>query len=133
VLFALTYSGQSECDPVEFEDDFVRDLLNLHQKRDKGLGGPACGPNAVSVAARCFGAIGYEVRVEPADWDLDPGQHVLQRQLVDGWAGAASDQAPDLAPTIADWRRRRRAHINEGHSRIVVRHHDLAAWPMARR
>ena len=32
------------CTPAEDEDDMVRELMNRHQKRDKGLGGPAAGP-----------------------------------------------------------------------------------------
>ena len=38
--------------PVVFtpEDDMVRRLMTEHQKRDKGLGGPAAGPDAADVA-----------------------------------------------------------------------------------
>jgi len=128
-LFALTYNGESVCEPVEPEDDLVRDLLNQHQKSDKGLGGPAAGPDAVACAARCFAEVGYEVRTEPTNWDLGPAQHGMQRYLIDGWAGAATELAPDLAPTIERWRERRMAHLAAGRSRIVVCHHDLAAWP----
>lgn len=131
-LFALTYNGQSTCSPVEAEDDLIRDLMNRHQKTDKGLGGPAAGPDAVTCAEQWFADVGYHVRVEPADWDLLPAQRELQRQLIDGWADAARELAPDLASTIASWQRRRMAHLDAGHSRIIVRHHDLAAWPAGR-
>ena len=53
-LFTLTYDGRSSCDPVEPEDELVRELMNLHQKTDKGLGGPADGPDAWAVAERAF-------------------------------------------------------------------------------
>ena len=46
-LFTLTYDGRSSCDPVEPEDDMVRDLMNVHQKTDKGLGGPSRGSGCV--------------------------------------------------------------------------------------
>ena len=128
-LFSLTYNGQSSCSPVEPEDDLVRDLLNRHQKTDKGLGGPAAGPDAAACAERCFTAIGYAVRMEDTDWDLGPAQHEMQRDLVAGWSRAASALAPDWVPAIASWRARRMGHIDAGRSRIVVGHHDLAAWP----
>ena len=132
VLFALTYNGQSSCAPVEDEDELIRDLLNRHQETDKGLGGPAAGPAAVSCAERCFTEAGYRVRVEPADWALTPPQHELQRQLIVGWADAARELAPDLAEVITSWRSRRMTHLDAGRSRIIVRHHDLAAWPPGR-
>lgn len=132
VLFALTYNGQSTCAPVEDEDELIRDLLNRHQKTDKGLGGPAAGPDAVTCAERCFTDMGYRVRVEASDWELAPADRELQRQLIDGWADAARERAPDLTSTIASWQRRRMAHLDAGQSRIIVRHHDLAAWPPVR-
>src|SRR5262249_34424504 len=45
VLFALTYNGDSSCSPMEPEDDLVRELLNRHQRADKGCG-VAAGPEA---------------------------------------------------------------------------------------
>jgi hypothetical protein len=69
-LFALTYDGRMECAPVEPEDAMVRDLVNRHQRTDKGFG-PALGPGASAYAADCFAAAGYEVRTERSDWVLD--------------------------------------------------------------
>lgn len=131
-LFALTYNGESSCWPVEPEDDLVRELLNRHQHTDKGLGGIAAGPDAAACAERCFAAIGYQVRTEPTDWSLGPDQGDMQRYLVGDWARAACELAPDLLPRLTNWRARRLAHIQAGQSRIVVRHHDLAAWPATR-
>jgi hypothetical protein len=48
--------------------------------------------------------------------------------LIDGWAQAAIEMAPDRSATIARWRERRLAHVDARHSRIVVGHDDLAAW-----
>ncbi len=53
----------------------------------------------------------------------------MQRYLIDGWAEAATELAPGRAAVIADWRMRRLAHLDAGRSRLIVRHHDLAAWP----
>jgi hypothetical protein len=127
-LFTLTYDGRSACDPVEPEDDMVRELMNQHQKTDKGLGGPAAGPDAWAVAERAFREAGYRVEGAPSDWSLEPSEQSFQRELIEGWARAAREIAPRHADTIADWLRRRLTHVGAAHSRIVVGHHDMAAW-----
>jgi SAM-dependent methyltransferase len=128
-LFAITYNGRFTCSPADAEDESVRDLFNRHQKTDKGLGGPAAGPDAGAVAEQCFLQAGYRVRREPSDWMLGPADRDAQRLLIDGWADAATESAPDRAPAIAHWRARRLAHVEAGRSRVVVGHDDLAAWP----
>jgi len=127
-LFAITYNGWSSCSPVEPEDDMIRDLLNQHQKTDKGLGGPAAGPDAAGCAARCFAEVGYRVRSEPSDWVLASSEHELQRRLIEGWAEAATQMAPGDASTIARWRVRRIGHVDADRSHVVVGHLDIAAW-----
>jgi len=127
-LFALSYNGWSSCVPAEPEDDLVRDLMNRHQGRDKGLGGPAAGPEAAAFAVRCFAEAGYRVLSERSDWALGPSEPALQRQLIDGWAQAATEVAPDDASRIERWRRRRIAHVGAGRSHVAVGHLDFAAW-----
>ena len=128
-LFSITYDGRSSCDPVEPEDDMVRELMNRHQRTDKGLGGPAAGPEGSAVAERVFEAAGYQVEREASDWSLGPSEQEFQRQLIEGWAHAASEVAPDQSKTIADWLTRRLAQVEAGRSRIVVNHIDMMAWP----
>ena len=53
----------------------------------------------------------------------------MQRLLIEGWAEAAAEMAPDRASTTAGWRARRLTHVAAGRSRVVVGHDDLAAWP----
>ncbi len=127
-LFTITYNGRSSCSPAETDDELVRGLMNRHQKRDKGIGGPAAGPDAAGCAERCLQDAGYVVRREPSDWALGPDDHECQRQLIEGWAEAATDLAPDLASRIARWKERRLAHVAAGRSRVVVGHEDLGAW-----
>jgi len=126
-LFAITYNGWSSCSPAEPEDEMIRDLLNRHQKTDKGLGGSAAGPDAAAWAARCFADTGYRVWTEPSDWILGAPEQKLQRRLIDGWAGAATELASDNASGIAQWRARRIGHVDASRSRIVVGHFDVAA------
>ncbi len=127
-LLALTYDGRSTCEPPEPEDERVRLLFNEHQHRDKGLGGPAAGPDAVDSIERAFTRAGFEVRNEPSDWTIEPAEADFQRLLIEGWASAATEQEPESAPLIDGWRQRRLAHIDAGRSRVVVGHRDLAAW-----
>jgi hypothetical protein len=129
VLFTISYNGHSSCEPREPEDDLVLDLFNRHQRTDKGLGGPAAGPEAADAAARCFAETGFRVQRVPSNWDLAPTERDMQRMLIDGWANAASEAAPRRARIIADWRARRLAHVEAGISHVMVGHDDLAAWP----
>lgn len=128
VLFALTYDGRSACDPVDPEDELVLRLFNQHQRQnDKGFG-RAAGPDAVECAARRFADAGYEVRRERSDWNVPPDARELQRLLVEGWAQAASEIAPERSAAIEQWLTRRLEHVDNGRSRIVVGHEDLAGW-----
>ena len=127
-LFPLNYNGRSRCTPCEPEDEEVRALMNRHQKSDKGLGGVAAGPDASDCAERIFVAAGFHVRRETSDWVLEPEQRELQVQLIQGWAHAAVELAPDNRQTIDDWLARRLAHVTAGRSHIVVGHDDVAAW-----
>jgi SAM-dependent methyltransferase len=128
-LFAITYNGRFSCEPREVEDETVRHLMNRHQKTNKGLGGVAAGPDAAAAAERCFIEAGYGVCRESSDWVLGPAESDVQRLLIEGWADAASEIAPESAPMVADWRSRRLAHLGAGRSSLVVGHDDLAAWP----
>ncbi len=128
-LFSITYNGQSSCDPAEPEDDMVRDLMNLHQKTDKGLGGAAAGPDAADVAERVFEEADYRVERAASDWRLHAMDREFQRQLIQGWAYAAREIAPQHTSIVDDWLRRRLAHVAAGRSRIVVGHVDMAALP----
>ncbi len=127
VLFALTYNGGISCSPGEPEDAMVRDLVNRHQRIDKGFG-PALGPDAAASAARAFAALGYHVRQERSDWVLADDVPGLQQQLIEGWADAAAEIAPDETRRVNGWKTRRLEHVGAGRSRIVVGHDDLAAW-----
>jgi SAM-dependent methyltransferase len=129
LLFALTYDGRIDCDPGEQHDALVRALLNEHQRGNKGFG-PALGPSAVDRAVAALAARGYSTARERSDWILVPHDCELQRQLVDGWAGAALEIASAAEATaIEAWRGRRRAHIDADRSRMIVGHQDLAALP----
>ena len=127
LLFALSYDGRIDFSPDEPEDAEVRDLVNRHQRTDKGFG-PALGPDATDAADRILRGLGYHVERERTDWTLGAESCELQRRLIDGWADAAIEMAPDRRDAIESWRSRRRAHVAVEQSRVVVGHWDLAAW-----
>ena len=129
VLFALSYDGRIICTPEDPDDAAVVASVNEHQRTDKGFG-PALGPDATDVAARCFEAVGYQVRRAASDWLLAPEARALQSQLIEGWAQAASEMSPVRARVIDGWRDRRLAHVAAGWSEITVGHDDFAAWPL---
>jgi SAM-dependent methyltransferase len=127
VLFALSYDGRIEFAPEEPADAEVRDLVNQHQRTDKGFG-RALGPEALAAADLFLVTLGYMVERERSDWVLGPDSPELQRQLIEGWAHAAAEIAPQRSDSIAAWRIRRLAHVAAHRSRLVVGHEDLAAW-----
>ena len=126
-LFALNYNGDFRCSPQEPEDILVRELVNRHQRIDKGFG-PALGPDAPESAARAFAALGYVVRRERSDWMLEDDVAELQARLIEGWSEAAGAIAPEQAGTLRDWTTRRLGHVTAGRSRVVVGHEDVGAW-----
>jgi len=126
VLFALTYDGRIDCTPGDPDDATIAALVNEHQKTDKGFG-PALGPDAPAAAERAFAAADYRVRRARSDWTLTPASGELQRQLIDGWAHAASEIAPARTALVNAWRDRRLAHVHAHRSHILVGHEDLWA------
>jgi hypothetical protein len=128
VLFALTYNGAFECSPADPEDETVRTLMNRHQKTNNVGLGAAEGPDAGECAARCFAAAGYEILRERSNWVLEPSSQPLQQALIEGWAQAAAEIAPELSGSIQAWLNRRLTHVSGQRSRVVVGHEDIAAW-----
>jgi len=124
VLFALSYDGRIECTPADPLDARIRDLVNDHQRTEKGFG-PALGPDAATRTVRLLERLGYEVRAEQSDWQIDAAQPLLQSELIAGWASAAAEMATSDHALIDAWRERRLAWVRDGQSRLVVGHVDV--------
>lgn len=121
-LFAvLSYDGRIEWQaPAPFDAE-VRDLVNRHQRTDKGFG-PALGPDAVAaLVERLDGA----PETAPSDWVMQPSDRAMRAAMVDGWAGAATEIAPELADRVAAWRR---TAADRG-GLLTVGHRDLLLLP----
>lgn len=126
VLVALNYDGRILCAPADDDDGFVRALVNLHQRTDKGFG-PALGPDAVSRVTALLQQSGYQVRRATSDWVLGADRDELQQQLIAGWVAAAFAVSPSDIERIRRWERRRLALLQHHESRIVVGHQDVGA------
>ena len=71
-LFALTYNGQVQWRPPHTDDELMLNLLNQHQRREKGLG-PALGPLAGEHIAQRLAATGFDVTRCSSAWELATG------------------------------------------------------------
>lgn len=129
-LFTTIYDGAMSWSDERPDDAEVKDLVNAHQARDKGLGG-ALGPRAARVARDRFEAAGYRTWLTPSPWTLDAGDAELARLLIEGWVDAAVEQRPTDAARLRAWGHRRSADVDDGVARVVVGHLDLLALPPA--
>lgn len=126
VLVALNYDGRVACTPADADDGFVIALVNRHQRTDKGFG-PALGPDSGERAAARLAEAGYTVVTAKSDWVIGPDRGALQRELIQGWASAAREIAPDNRARIDAWLERRLAHVDAGRSHLIVGHDDVGA------
>jgi len=97
-----------------------------HQRRDKGLGGPALGPEALPFAAHALARLGYTQSQSASDWRIEAKDQAMLLAMIDGLADAAMAQAPQARAGIEAWRLRRRSRAGE--TRLRVGHADLLAW-----
>lgn len=128
VLFTLTYDGRMEFDPREPEDATLIELVNRHQRTDKGFG-PALGPAAGPRAPQLFERLGYRVATAPSDWHVGAHERRLQETLLEGWRAAAMEIAPEQAAALERWAERRRSHVARDRSALIVGHVDLLGLP----
>ncbi|NEV61837.1 class I SAM-dependent methyltransferase [Thiorhodococcus minor] len=128
-LLALTYDGRIQWEPGIPGDERVRDLLNRHQRQDKGLG-VALGPEGGAAAAACFADVGRSAELADSGWRLGTQDGDLQDALVRGWAEAVVEVDPAATDAIEIWLESRLDHIASGASRLIVGHCDLLSLPL---
>jgi hypothetical protein len=128
VLVTLTYDGSVRWRDPDADDDFVRDAVNAHQQRNKGLGA-GLGPAASRAAEVAFRGMGYRTLLSASPWHLGPGDTSLVRRLVEGWYQAAVEERPNERQRLGSWADRRRASVSGGHFGLTVGHMDLLALP----
>ncbi len=100
LLAALCYDGRLALTPGDPLDGVIRDLVNRHQRGDKGFG-PALGPAAAAALATRARRDGWHLMVRRSDWHLHAGaDRAGLVPLIEGWAEAASEMAPGQTDRI---------------------------------
>jgi SAM-dependent methyltransferase len=128
-LLALSYDGTIAWSPPEDPDDaWVREMVNAHQRREKGLG-PALGPTAPHLAEALFQEHGFHTWLVPSPWHVGPADVDLVRALVEGWCQAVGEQAPSGDSRVREWGERRLQALARGAVGLTVGHLDLLALP----
>lgn len=126
LLAMLTYDGRQTFAPALADDAAMLDAFNRHQRLDKGLGGPAAGPDATAILARSLDAAGYRVVQADSPWRLTAGRDSrLMEETLRGWAMAVAE-AGYIDHRHADaWLTARLART----ASMAVGHVDLFASP----
>lgn len=139
-LFSLTYDGSIQWggkagrDPGDSKvsNDWLTELINHHQRRDKGFG-PSLGPMAGSVAQALFQKAGYKTWLVPSPWLLTASDAEVVQRLIKGWEMAAS--SPSLGVSVEQqrsvhaWAKERLSQVSSFDFELRVGHVDLLAIP----
>lgn len=128
LYIVLTYDGGWRWRPGDVFDGDVKRLFDAHQATDKGFG-PALGPAAVDGLKDRLAAEGGRLMAGASDWRLGYDDHAIQTALLEGYAQAAVEMAPQLRQEIEDWQAQRARQIAAGRSEHRVGHQDLLWLP----
>ena len=122
VYAALTYDGREHWSPPHRLDTPALIAFHADQARDKGLGGPALGPDAAPYLADRLARRGYRVLTRRSDWVLEqPRDARLIAALAEGSAAAIR---PALGAQADHWLEARLLA-----DRALIGHLDLLALP----
>jgi SAM-dependent methyltransferase len=126
---ALNVTGRERFSPPHRADALVMRGFRRDQRRDKGFGGPALGPEAPRVIAEAFAAHGFLVQRAPSDWLVDRRGRAFAGAIAAGHAAAALAWERRGAAAIADWLEARRAQAMAGLLSVRIGHQDVLALP----
>lgn len=136
-LIALTVDGRRWLTDAEGQaldeaaDGWMAGLFNRHQRRSKGLG-DALGPAAAEALPEALESAGLRVWSERSDWVLPSGRAETRRlgtALLEDWARAAIEVAPNDSASVLDWHRMRLDALASGTAGLAVGHVDVLALP----
>ncbi|MEM1265094.1 MAG: class I SAM-dependent methyltransferase [Pseudomonadota bacterium] len=123
LLACLSFDGWIEGAPAHPAEAAIRAAFNAHQRRSKGLGGRAAGPEATRLLAAALADRGYDVEVTGSPWLLNqPRDAALIEAVVNGVADAAREAG---AVEAEAWRTARLERTDH----LVIGHRDLFAAP----
>ncbi len=126
---ALNVTGRDRFVPPRRGDALIARGFRRDQRRDKGFGGMALGPDAVPVLAEAFAAQGYTVLRAASDWHIDRRDGMLAAEIVSGHAKAALPWERRRSKAILGWAEARRAQVLAGRLSVTIGHEDLLALP----
>lgn len=128
VLLTLSVVGRVELRPADDLDEAYRRAFNAHQRRVTD-GRRLLGPDAVSMAAAAFTALGGDVTLSSSPWQLGPDEQALTAAWLEGWVGAAVEQEPALGEVSSAYLQARAEQAEAGELTVRVDHHDLLVLP----
>ncbi len=124
LLACLTFDGRVILDPKDPLDDRIHTSFLLHQSNEKGLGGPACGPQAGKILVDALKRHGYQVETADTPWKLAvETDRPLMEALIDGYRQAAVETGEVDHREALNWAERRKATI----AALTVGHVDVFA------
>jgi SAM-dependent methyltransferase len=126
---ALNVTGRESFRPPHRADALVMRGFRRDQRRDKGFGGVALGPDAPAAMAAAFAAHGYAVHRAPSDWVIDRRARFFTQEIATGHGTAALAWERRDAAAIEDWIATRRAQAAQGRLAVRIGHQDLLALP----
>jgi len=119
---ALSYDGREAWEPAHRLDAMALVAFHADQGRDKGLGGPALGPDAHAYLADRLDRAGYALISGQSDWMLEAPRDA--RLIAALAAGTADAIAPSLGMEAREW-----ADARLTARRVTIGHRDLLALP----
>lgn len=124
LLACLTFDGRVILDPPDTLDDRIHTSFLLHQSKEKGLGGPACGPRAGQILVDALKRQGYQLETADTPWKLAvETDRPLMEALIDGYSQAAVETGELDHREALNWAERRKATI----AALTVGHVDVFA------
>ncbi|MEM9012298.1 MAG: class I SAM-dependent methyltransferase [Pseudomonadota bacterium] len=128
IYMALSYDGEETWSPTPPDEAEALAAFHAHQRGDKGLGGPALGPDAASAFAEILRASGREVFTGPSPWRLGADDAALISALADGAHGAVEEIGALDAARRQTWLAARRRATD-----VEIGHVDVLGLPAAHR
>lgn len=99
----LTFDGHMAWEPGHELDDLVVRAFGQHQATDKGLGGPALGPQASNTLARVLQESGWQISLGDSPWRVTQTDGDFYGLLMQGIASAAQETGLLSAPQTEAW------------------------------
>jgi SAM-dependent methyltransferase len=128
---ALNVTGRERFSPPHPADALVMRGFRRDQRRDKGFGGVALGPEAPRAIAEAFAGRGFSVHRGPSDWIVDRRSRLFAQEIATGHGAAAFAWERRGAAAIEDWIEARRAQAADGLLSVRIGHQDVLALPPA--